>query len=413
MRHEEFKRKDTKRGASSGKIVLLLLAIFITALAGGALGAWIIGVSNNGFGDSFVSTKEDGNKTVLASEEAIARVAREVSPSVVSITTSTSSDTSMRVGRAAGTGIIVSKDGYIMTNKHVVADASSVTVTTTSGDIYENVKVVAKDPLNDVAFLKVEGVNDLNPAEIGRSDTLQIGQTVVAIGNSLGQYQNTVTSGIVSGLGRPVVAQSGDGGSESLSDLIQTDAAINPGNSGGPLVNLKGQVVGINTAVASEANGIGFAIPINATKGMLKSLLETGEAKRAYIGVRYLEITPALAEMRDLPVKQGALITATQGTNGSAVIKGSPADKAGLKEGDIVTKIDGKIVGEKGSISSLISAYAPGETVEVTYLRDGNEKNTKMTLAAYEPTATAVSSDKEQRKEDRSASPFDIFQFGH
>jgi len=395
------------------KKIGLFVGVFIVALIGGSLGAWLTDDFKDAGGDPFVSSSEDGNKATLASEEAIARVAREVSPSVVSILTSTSSRNGLREGQAAGTGIIVSSGGYVMTNKHVISDASSVTISTSKGDIYENVKVIGEDPLNDVAFLKIEGVNDLTPAKIGQSDTLQKGQTVVAIGNSLGQYQDTVTSGIVSGLGRPVSAQSEGGAVESLTDLIQTDAAINPGNSGGPLVNLKGQVVGINTAVASDANGIGFAIPVDATKGMLRSVLEIGKAERAYIGVRYIDITPALAKVRNLSVKQGALVTSSSETSEAAVVKGGPADKAGIKEGDIITKIGDMKVGQNGNVSSLVSAYMPNETIDVTYLRDGKEKTAKLTLAAYKAAAATTSSDtQQQRNQGSEVSPFDIFQFG-
>lgn len=405
--------KKTKKPIANNKFGFLV-AVFVVALVGGSVGTCFTNNLKDSGNTPFITSSEDGNKTTLASEEAIAQVAREVSPSVVSILTSTTSNNGFQAGQAAGTGIIVSKDGYIMTNKHVISDAASVTVSTSKGDIYENVKVIGKDALNDVAFLKIEGVNDLTPAKIGQSDTLQKGQTVVAIGNSLGQYQDTVTSGIVSGLGRPVSAQSDGGDVESLTDLIQTDAAINPGNSGGPLVNLKGQVVGINTAVASDANGIGFAIPIDATKGLLRSVLETGKAERAYIGVRYVDITPALAKARDLPVKQGALVTASGGSNGSAVVKGGPADKAGIKENDILTKVNGAVVGKNGNVSSLVSAYMPNETIDITYLRNGKETTTKLTLATYKETeAATMSEDSQQRRSsDSQSSPFDIFQFG-
>jgi serine protease Do len=221
---------------------------------------------------------------------------------------------------------------------------------------------------------------------------------VVAIGNSLGQYQDTVTSGIVSGLGRPVTAQGGGGDMESLTDLIQTDAAINPGNSGGPLVNLSGQVVGINTAVA-DANGIGFAIPIDATKGVLKSVLETGQVKKAYLGVRYSDITPALAKSENLPVKKGALVTGGSDNNQPAVVKDGPADKAGLKEGDIIIKINDMKVGEGGNVSSLVSQYVPGTEIEVVYLRDKQEKTTTVTLGEYEePETVSMPVERQQQR---------------
>ena len=248
--------------------------------------------------------------------------------------------------------------------------------------IYEKVSLVGVDPLNDIAYLKIDGAKGLKPASLGDSSTVRVGQGVVAIGNALGQYQNTVSSGIISGKGRPVNAGSENGStSESLSDLLQTDAAINPGNSGGPLLNRSGQVIGINTAVAANAEGIGFAIPINAVKGTLASVISGKGVQRSYIGLRYVPVTPAIAKRFNLPVKQGAYVVSDGAT--SAVETGGPADKAGISEKDIITKINGASVGEAGGVSTLIGAYAPGETVTVTYLRGGSERTTKVTLATY------------------------------
>jgi serine protease Do len=374
--------------------VVWVVAIFFIAMAGGGIGTWLMqaNMAKLPSASMFARHANDGNAMASQSEEAIATVANKVSPSVVSILTNVTGQ--IRAGQAAGTGIVMSKDGYIMTNKHVIENATTVSVTMSDGTTYNDVKMVGEDGLNDVAFLKVQNVNTLTPAEIGESSSLRIGQNVVAIGNSLGEYQNTVTSGIISGLGRPVSAQSEGGGSESLTDLIQTDAAINPGNSGGPLVNLKGQVVGINTAVASNAQGVGFAIPINATKGMLASVLDTGRAERSYIGVRYADVTPAVAKTKNLPVKSGALV---QGGNGEpGVIAGSPADKAGLKDGDIITKINDLQVGKQGSVSSLISEHKPGTQVKVVYLRDGKEQTTNLTLEAYKkPTQQSAGSSRQ------------------
>lgn len=376
--------------ANNQKLSPKLIAICVIAsLISGLLGAGLIfalqrdGLIGKGVGGIIVSS-EDGNKDVPESQRTIAAVADKVSPSVVSISTAQSGQRSNRVFQGAGTGIIVSSNGYIVTNKHVVDGARNISVATTAGDIYDNVKLVGSDPLNDVAFLKVSGVDDMKPATIGDSLTLSIGQPVVAIGNSLGEYQNTVTSGIVSGLGRPIIAQSGDGTSyESLSDLIQTDAAINPGNSGGPLVNLSGQVVGINTAVATEAQGIGFAIPISAVKGMLKGVVETGEVNRPYIGVRYLDITPVVAKSNDLPVKNGAYVS-SELVSGNAIEPDGPADKAGIKDGDIIVAVNGTDIGPNASLSSLISQYQPGDEVELKIMRDGDERTVDVTLATYE-----------------------------
>lgn len=318
---------------------------------------------------------------ITADEELVAKVADTVAPSVVSIVTTTRTMAYGYAGEAqsAGTGVIVSTDGYIMTNKHVVEDARDVEVVAADGTQYAKVSVVGSDPLNDIAFLKISGAKDLPAATLGDSGTVRIGQRVVAIGNALGQFNNTVTSGIISATGRPLVASSADGqSSEQLSDLIQTDAAINGGNSGGPLVDMSGRVIGINTAVAQDANGIGFAIPINATKGVLESVLSTGKVTRAYMGVRYVDITPEVATSKDLSVRSGAYVSG----NG-AIVPGSPADKAGLRSGDIITKIDQYEIGKNGSMSSITGQYRPGDTVTLTILRSGKEIMQKLILSQY------------------------------
>lgn len=330
------------------------------------------------------SVQNDGNLTTTTTEDTISRVVEQVSPSVVSIVTNVNTRTIFGLAeqQAAGTGVILSKDGYILTNNHVIDSATAVQVITSDGTTYSNVKVVGSDPLNDIAYLKVSGVTDLTPAEIGDSSTVRVGQQVIAIGNALGQYQNTVSSGIISGKGRPVTAASdGDSDTESLTDLLQTDAAINPGNSGGPLLNTSGQVIGINTAIASDAQGIGFAIPVNATKGTTKTILAGKGVLRSYLGVRYVEITAAVAKQYDLPVKVGAYVTSND--DSVAVVQGSPAAKAGLKEKDIITKINGEQVGVAGSVSTLAGEYAPGDTVVLTYLRGGVENTVKVTLGTY------------------------------
>jgi serine protease Do len=328
------------------------------------------------------TVENDGNKVITNEEESIAGVVEKVSPSIVSIVTTSQgmSPYGATEEQGAGTGIIVGKDGYVMTNKHVVAGASTVGVVLTDGTTYDNVKVLGSDPLNDVAFLKIPDVSNLPAAELGDSTSIRVGQRVVAIGNSLGQYQNTVTSGIISGTGRPVSAQSGES-VENLTDLIQTDAAINPGNSGGPLLNLSGQVIGINTAIIEDAQGIGFSIPIGATKGMLKGVLAGGSVERSYLGVNYLSITAEVANHYKLPVKKGAYVFSTN--NQSAVVADGPAAKAGVQDKDIITKVGDIDVGDKGGVSSLISEYAPGDTIELTILRDGKPMTVKVTLAVY------------------------------
>lgn len=384
----------------------LFAGVFLLALVGGGTGAWV--ATHYGTSPLAGAPTEDGNILRSQSEQDISQVVSRVAPSVVSISTNVENRGRV-VGQGAGTGVIVSKDGYLMTNNHVIDGASTVAVTTSSGEIYDNVKVIGSDPLNDIAFLKISGVKDLPAATLGESSTLKIGQNVFAVGNSLGEYKNTVTSGIVSGLNRPVTASSGDGeGTESLSGLIQTDAAINPGNSGGPLVNSAGQVIGINTAVASDAQGIGFAIPINATKGVLASVIEKGAVERAYIGVRYVDITPAISKERKLSVKEGALVLGNEAT--PAVVSGGPADKAGIKNGDIVTKIGDMTVGEDGGITSIIGQYQPGDTIDVAYLRDGKEATTKVTLAKYDDS-TATTQSAQPEESQQSVDPRSLFGF--
>ena len=333
---------------------------------------------------TFLGSGTDGNSASFV-EGSIAEVANRVSESVVSIVTSTkvrsyfggSYDSS-----AAGTGIIVTEDGYILTNKHVIEGATAITVILDDGTTYEGVEVAATDPLNDVAFLKISDVSDLKAATLGDSKTITVGQQVIAIGNALGEYQNTVTSGIISGTGRSVTAADASGyNTETLSDMIQTDAAINSGNSGGPLVNAAGEVIGINTATSTSAENMGFAIPISSVKGMLAQLVEKGSAERAYIGVYSVEITPEVATAYNLPVTSGAYIYSS--SSYSAIISGGPADKAGLKDKDIVLEINGVKVGAAGSIASLIGEYKPGDTVQLKVLRGGAETAVNVTLGAY------------------------------
>ena len=319
-------------------------------------------------------------------EGSIASIANAVSKSVVSIVTSTdqksffSNETTSQT--AAGTGFILSSDGYVATNKHVVSGASKIGVILDDGTAYEDVELVGTDPLNDFAIIKINNVNNLSPVKLGDSKTTSAGQQVVAIGNALGAYQNSVTSGIISGKGRSLTAtDSGRTQYETLSDMIQTDAAINGGNSGGPLVNAAGEVIGINTAYASQGNNVGFAIPISSVKGIIKNVLSGKGFERAVIGVRYINLTPTIAKEKDLSVTRGALIASSK--NNKAIISGSAGDKAGLKENDIITAVNGTEIGSSGSLSSLIGEYSVGDTVKITVVRGGKTETLELTLAAY------------------------------
>lgn len=333
---------------------------------------------------TILNSGSDGNLTGFV-EGTVADIVDKVSESVVSIVTSTKTKSyfgQSYTGSAAGTGIIVTSDGYILTNKHVIEGATKINVVLDDGTTFEDVEVAAVDPLNDVAFLKIKDVKDLKAATLGDSKTISVGQQVIAIGNALGQYQNSVTSGIVSGTGRSLTATDSTGSvSETLSDMIQTDAAINSGNSGGPLVNAAGEVIGINTATSAAGENMGFAIPISSVKGMLKQLVDSGTASRAYLGVYGADITADVAKEYNLPVSAGAYLYST--TKYSPVIKDSPADKAGLKDKDIITAVNGAKIGTAGSLSSLIGEYKPGDTVQLTVIRDGKEIAINVTLGAY------------------------------
>lgn len=323
------------------------------------------------------SSGVDGNLLVSPEESDVTKVVNAVSPSVVSIMAAKGGFSGQQ---SAGTGMIISEDGYVLTNKHVVDAGRSFAVITSSGDRHTDVKLVGMDPLNDIAFLKINNVSKLPAASIGDSSTVRVGQKVIAIGNSLGQFQNTVTSGVISGKGRPLEAEDEDTGTSSLTDLLQTDAAINPGNSGGPLLNMSGQVIGINTAIVRDAQSIGFAIPIGAAKGLIRSVLEKGEIHKPYIGVRYVEITPEIKAEHKLSAANGAFVG---GVSGRLIEQGGPADKAGVKSGDIITKVNDKTIGEHGGLGSLIGEYVPGETIRLTVLRGGQERQLTLTLGAY------------------------------
>lgn len=344
----------------------------------------------------FHSSNSASNNAATFAEGSISEIANSVSKSVVSIITNTSTTGSFftgQVSQAAGTGFIISSDGYIATNKHVVANATKIGVILDDGSTYEDVELIGTDPINDFAIIKIKDVKDLTPIKIGDSKTTNIGQQVVAIGNALGTYQNSVTSGIISGKGRSLTASDSSRTTyETLSDMIQTDAAINGGNSGGPLVNAAGEVIGINTAYASQGNNVGFAIPINSVKGIMAGVLKDGKFKRAVLGVRYQTITPLIAKEKKLDVTAGAYVKGSN--NASAVIKGSAGDKAGIKDGDIITAVNGTKIGTAGSLGSLIGEYAVGDTVKLEVYRDKKYIELNVKLEAYDADSAKVTTNK-------------------
>ena len=279
---------------------------------------------------------------------------------------------------SAGTGFIVSSDGVILTNKHVVSEnGAEFTVIMNNGEKYP-AKVLAKDPSQDIAILKIEK-NKLSTLILGNSDSIQVGQKAIAIGNSLGEFKNTVSVGVVSGLRRSIVA-SGGGMSEALDDLIQTDAAINPGNSGGPLLNLNGEVIGINTAIAQQAQNVGFALLINKAKKDLDQIKKTGKISQPYLGVRYVLIDKDMKEKNNLSVDYGALVVKGDMQAEVAVMSGSPADKAGIVENDIILELGGKKINKDNTLAKAIQDYKVGDKVKFKILHKGDEKTIDVTL---------------------------------
>lgn len=378
---ETLTNQESKK-TSPKKLVFIMIVFLIVAILSGV-------ASSYGFVRYYIAKNASGNsptitqKVTLEENSSIINVVKKVSPSVVSVSTTSKGVTlfgDVVEQKGGGTGFIVTNDGLILTNKHVVNGASQLTVITNDGKDYKGT-VVAIDPLFDFALIKIDAKN-LPVVELGDSDSLEIGQAVVAIGNALGEYSNSVSSGIVSGIARAITASDRAGGSSStMEGLIQTDAPISPGNSGGPLVNMQGQIIGINTAVDTQGNSIGFALPINSGKVALNSYLKNGKITRPFMGVRYINITREFAALNQLDVNSGALIIAGQGQGETlAVVPGGPADRAGLAEKDIITEINGEKVTETRSVISLLSTYNPGDKVEVKYLRKGQEQKTTVTL---------------------------------
>jgi S1-C subfamily serine protease len=383
---------------------LLVVVLLILSLGIGFLGGWLGSSSHqNSVNNQSIF---DSKQTVVSSQsQVIAAVAKEVNPSVVSITaTQTTAPTTSLFGFStgagssedAGTGIILSASGLIITNHHVIPDGTtSVSVTLSDGTTYNNVQVVGTTSDSsslDIGFLKIDNLDGrkLVPAVIGDSSQMTVGSSVVAIGNALGQFQNTVTSGIISGYGRSVQATDSTGSTEEdLTDLFQTDAAINEGNSGGPLVNLSGQVVGINTAIASNSQNIGFAIPINDITGLIQGVEKTGKLEQPYLGVLYIPITSDIASQYNLSVSQGAWIPPTDVTGQASVIAGGPAANAGLQTGDVITAIDGQQLNQNTSLTSIIDKDQVGQVVTLSVQRGNKSFSIKVTLG-NSPTTTST-----------------------
>lgn len=399
-------------------IALLVISVISSGLFGGMMGYWA--GSLNREDDSWPDASNVESRTVVKVNEqsAVIEAVDRVSPAVVSIivtkdlpkveqyqdpfqqffpeqfdpfdffgikpqqapeTPKKDGETEKReVG--GGSGFIVSRDGYIVTNKHVVLDdKAEYTVLMNDGQKYP-AKVLARDQVNDIAIMKIEAKKDLPTVILGDSSNLKAGQAVIVIGNALGEFRNTVSTGVISGLSRSIIAAGGEMGTEQLVGVIQTDASINPGNSGGPLVDITGQVIGINVAIVQGAQGIGFAIPINEVKNSIDSVRRHGRIIRPWLGVRYIQVNKLIAEANKLDVDYGALISKGDVEGELAVIPGSPADKAGLQENDIILEINGKKIDENNPLSKAISLLKVGDEVNLKVLSKGKEKNVKIRL---------------------------------
>lgn len=390
--------KSTRRRGTGLLVILFVVAMVLSGFSG----AWLENHFNN---NGIVTTASLSNQkqVVTSDSQLISQIAKTVGPSVVSVNVDITSDQSSSDGgfglfgfsqpeqeQAAGTGIIISSSGIVMTNRHVVPEGTtSVSVTLSDGTELKNVSVIGRTSESDsldVAFLKINDTqgHKLVPAVLGNSSQVQVGDSVVAIGNALGQYQNTVTSGIISGYGRDVQAGDSSGDSsdtENLEDLFQTDAAINEGNSGGPLVNLNGQVIGMNTATATSGENIGFAIPINDLIGLISQVLKTGKFSQPYLGVRYVPLTADVSNEYGLSVTNGAFIAPSDDpTNDPSVVPGSPAAQAGLQENDIITQVNGVNIDQTHSLTGLLDDYVPGNNVTLTVLRGSSTLHINVVL---------------------------------
>jgi serine protease Do len=330
-------------------------------------------------------------------QEATIRAIEKVQPAVVNIvvygqenlvsidlSTGKQTKTNKRVEKGAGTGFLITADGYILTNKHVVNAASSYPeyeVILNNNKKYK-ATLISKDPINDLAVLKIVDGNKFSYVELGDSNNLKIGTSVIVIGNALGQYQNSATKGIVSGLGRHIVASDQIGYSESLDNVIQTDAEINLGNSGGPLVDLAGKVIGVNVALDQSGSAIGFALPINDVKSAITSVLKTGKITRPYLGIHYIMITPEIVAQNNLARSTGALII--RGNNGEpGIMANSPAGYAALAEGDIIFEVNAVKVDGKNTLLSIIQKFAPGSKIGLKIQRGDNTIVKVVTLGEF------------------------------
>lgn len=396
--------KETKTKLFNFKSFGIGFLMGIFWLGSAVLGAVADRKGNFKFLDKLVSRNESGDvaiqeesKKIVDEESVVIDVVEKVSPSVVTVSISKTQviggnnvfdpfgfwgsffgaqpgqgqGQEQKIEKDIGSGFVISSDGLVVTNKHVVSDTEAKYKVVTSNDQEFEVKDIYRDPMADMAILKIEADN-LEAVEMGDSDKLKVGQTVIAIGTALGEFRSTVTSGVISGLGRGIEAGSPYEASERLDNVIQTDAAINPGNSGGPLLDSSGRVIGVNVAVSASGQNIGFALPINMVKNSIDNFKTTGEFDRPFLGVSYRMISEKAALLNEVP--QGAYV--------ESVVEGSGADKAGIETGDIITEIDSqKLAGkESNGLINIINKKKIGDTIEVKIWRDGKERSVGVRL---------------------------------
>jgi S1-C subfamily serine protease len=374
----------TSRAQSSprtaGPIGIVVVTSLITAIL--ASGGTYLALNASGVLNRSVATPPAGQTTSTQESarfdesSAVVDAAAKVSPAVVQITSSAGIDPNNVTDIPAtgvGSGVIFDANGWILTNRHVVAGSDGLEVALKDGRTFKG-RIYGIDTLTDLAIVKIEA-KDLPTAPMGDSSTLKVGQLAIAIGSPLGTYTNTVTSGIVSAIGRSIQVEGGN-----LNNLIQTDTAINPGNSGGPLLDGGGNVIGIDTAVATNAQGIGFAIPINIAKPLLQQALAGQPLARPWIGIRYEAVTPALVRERSLTIDHGAIVGVGQNDSSPAVVPDSPADKAGVRAGDIVTSLEGITIDTEHPLDAVLTQFAPGRTVTVEVYRNGSTIKLQVTL---------------------------------
>ena len=387
-----------------GLTVTIVILVLVLGLGSGALGSYLVYRHFAAALSKAQSSAEGILATASAGSSAdVVNIVKKASPAVVSIivskdlasqqaqdgTAGSAASTSpfflnpfpqpskpnfQEVG--AGSGFFITSDGMILTNKHVVEDAAAHYAVYTSDGTRYDATVLSRDPLNDLALVKVS-ITGAPTLSMGDSSKIQIGQKVIAIGDSLGQYTNTVTTGIVSGTGRTVTAGD-EGTSETLDGVVQTDAAINPGNSGGPLLDLNGLVIGVNTAIDEQGQLVGFAIPSNDAEKDVQRYQQYGKIVKPFLGVQYVLLDPEIAQENKLPVQYGAWINTSDST--PSIVAGSAADKGGLKDGDIITSVNGVQLGKDSTLSGAIKDMNPGDKVTLSVTRSGKSFTLTVTL---------------------------------